>query len=186
MGRSDSHPGSTRFDVGRGSGEHSRRNDECKTEGEERVVPVKLGKFKNIDACEGNSSSNNGDGRRCVSMGSFEYVMPSEASLQVHVTMKKTMRPPGPCQRPVCISGESRRAFPFGHEDVKESFSVSKIWLRGAKEMAHCEEEGGSSGRRAFSFRFPDGRDQSFTMRNVFWSVWRQNKVASSSSLASE
>ncbi|XP_073018354.1 RING-H2 finger protein ATL13-like [Primulina eburnea] len=56
----------------------------------EKVVSVKLGKFKNLDdgSHEDGSSSvgeTNADARRCFSMGSFAYVMDENLSLQVPI-----------------------------------------------------------------------------------------------------
>ncbi|KAI3996595.1 hypothetical protein MKX01_009427 [Papaver californicum] len=76
---------------------------------DEKVVSVKLGKFRNVDVVvgggggEGSTSSTNNskiDSRRCFSMGSFEYVMDESSALQVSIrplarkdTSKKQMKP---------------------------------------------------------------------------------------------
>ncbi|XVF47800.1 hypothetical protein PTKIN_Ptkin03bG0140000 [Pterospermum kingtungense] len=150
----------------------------------EKIVPVRLGKFRNVDGGEGSSTNNNVDTRRCFSMGSYEYVMDENSTLQVPIRtpMKK------PSSKMACSSAfklghrsamsecdcESRRGF-NGFEitrnfetngsastsdnndkaigkSKKESFSISKIWLRGKKDKQNFTED---SGRRAFSFRFP-------------------------------
>ncbi|MFQ6626063.1 hypothetical protein Gotur_005637 [Gossypium turneri] len=149
----------------------------------EKVVPVRLGKFRNVDGGEG-SSNNNVDDRRCFSMGSFAYVMDENSLLQVPIrtpakklsSKKKTCLPLTPGHRPAIseCDCESRRGF-NGFEitrqfetngssstsdnngkaigkNNKESFSISKIWLRGKKEKQNFTED---SSRRAFSFRFP-------------------------------
>lgn len=149
----------------------------------EKVVPVRLGKFRNVDGGEG-SSNNNVDDRRCFSMGSFAYVMDENSLLQVPIrtpakkpsSKKKTCLPLTPGHRPAIseCDYESRRGF-NGFEitrqfetngssstsdnngkaigkNKKESFSISKIWLRGKKEKQNFTED---SSRRAFSFRFP-------------------------------
>ncbi|KAH1107698.1 hypothetical protein J1N35_011466 [Gossypium stocksii] len=149
----------------------------------EKVVPVRLGKFRNVDGGEG-SSNNNVDDRRCFSMGSFAYVMDENSLLQVPIrtpgkkpsSKKKTCLPLTPGHRPAIseCDCESRRGF-NGFEitrqfetngssstsdnngkaigkNKKESFSISKIWLRGKKEKQNFTED---SSRRAFSFRFP-------------------------------
>ncbi|MBA0795879.1 hypothetical protein Gohar_006710 [Gossypium harknessii] len=149
----------------------------------EKVVPVRLGKFRNVDGGEG-SSNNNVDDRRCFSMGSFAYVMDENSLLQVPIrtpakklsSKKKTCLPLTPGHRPAIseCDCESRRGF-NGFEitrqfetngssstsdnngkaigkNNKESFSISKIWLRGKKEKHNFTED---SSRRAFSFRFP-------------------------------
>ncbi|EOY31603.1 hypothetical protein QUC31_019705 [Theobroma cacao] len=147
----------------------------------EKVVPVRLGKFRNVDG--GESSNNNVDARRCFSMGSFEYVMDENSFLQVPIRTpmkkpsgKRICLPLTPGHRPAMseCDCESRRGF-NGFEIMrnfetkgsssasdnngkaigkskKESFSISKIWLRGKKEKQNITED---SSRRAFSFRFP-------------------------------
>ncbi|MCL7023502.1 hypothetical protein MKW94_013670 [Papaver nudicaule] len=74
---------------------------------DEKVVSVKLGKFRNVDVVvvgggEGSTSSTTNtkiDSRRCFSMGSFEYVMDETSALQVSIrplerkdTSKKQMQ----------------------------------------------------------------------------------------------
>ncbi|XP_021276068.1 RING-H2 finger protein ATL13 [Herrania umbratica] len=147
----------------------------------EKVVPVRLGKFRNVDGGE-SSGNNNVDARRCFSMGSFEYVMDENSFLQVPIrtpmkkpSSKKTSLPLTPGHRPAMseCDCESRRGF-NGFEitrnfetngsssasdnngkaigkSKKESFSISKIWLRGKKDKQNITED---SSRRAFSFRF--------------------------------
>lgn len=155
----------------------------------EKVVPVKLGKFKNVDGGGEGSSTSNVDERRCFSMGSFEYVMDENSSLQVPIRtpVKKTstkrrslpLTPGGRMAMSECDC-ESRREF-SGFDAVKggdthmgssssiitgnngngnaigrskrESFSISKIWLRGKKENPSSRTV--DSSRRAFSYRFP-------------------------------
>ncbi|KAK8697509.1 hypothetical protein V6N13_113654 [Hibiscus sabdariffa] len=145
----------------------------------EKVVPVRLGKFKNVDGGQG-SSNGNVDDRRCFSMGSFEYVMDENSLLQVPIrtpmkkpaSKKKTCLPLTPGHRPaISECGCESRRFTItsnfetngssGSSDnngkaigksKKESFSISKIWLRGKKDKLNLTE---GSSRRAFSFRFP-------------------------------
>ena len=186
--------GSTRIDLPHKSGELTPSdnnldpNSAC--DGVEKVVTVKLGKFRNVDGVGGGegSSTNNVDARRCFSMGSFAYVMDESSSLQVPIRTpmkkqpinKKCVWPLTPGHRPAMseCDCESRRDFRFSGfdatrvEDVagagsstcngsggaaigrsrKESFSISKIWLRGKKEKPNAM---GDSSRRAVSFRFP-------------------------------
>ncbi|KAK8568749.1 hypothetical protein V6N13_106639 [Hibiscus sabdariffa] len=152
----------------------------------EKVVPVKLGKLRNVDDAEGCSSNNNNvDPRRCFSMGSFEYVMDENSFLQVPIrtplkkpSRKKTCLPLTPGHRPVMseCDCESRRGFD-GFEATttgidnngksigktnKESLSTSKIWLRGKKDK---QSIGVESSRRAFSFRCPQ-HENSFKVKN--------------------
>ncbi|CAH8274818.1 unnamed protein product [Arabidopsis lyrata] len=156
-----------------------------------KVVPfaVKLGKFRNIDIGEGTSSNNNIgnssslDERRCFSMGSYEYIMDEETALKVHVSTKKqSSKNRGlPGHRTAMSecgfdptgrlkfngSGSMRIAEEATEKNVveRESFSVSKIWLRGKKEK-HSKVQGkedsslvSSSSGRAFSFRLPNQRN---------------------------
>ncbi|CAN6552259.1 unnamed protein product [Malus baccata var. baccata] len=155
----------------------------------EKVVPVKLGKFRNVDGGGEGSSESNADARRCFSMGSFAYVLDDKSELQVPIgaSMKKqsTKKPtlplaPGHRQAMSECDCESTREFKFsGIEAIgsletqgtstsasitngsgsngiewskRESFSISKIWLRGKKEKPNGASY---SSRRAFSFRFP-------------------------------
>ncbi|GAV71234.1 zf-RING_2 domain-containing protein [Cephalotus follicularis] len=154
----------------------------------EKVVPVKLGKFRNVDVGEGSSTHSYNTGtRRCFSMGSFEYVMDDNTLLQVPIRTpmkkqpsKKTSMPLTPGHRQAmsecdCESGREFNGFePFKGFDTqgsasvsenignaigrskRESFSISKIWLRGKKENQNSAEE---SSRRAVSFRFPINRN---------------------------
>ncbi|KAJ8560481.1 hypothetical protein K7X08_022341 [Anisodus acutangulus] len=154
----------------------------------EKVVQVKLGKFKNVDPqekCGDNDegSSNNIDSRRCFSMGSFAYVLDETTALHVPIrktpSKKQSTKIPNHRQAMSECGCDSRREF-NGFEGFKfadnpmhnnmnsnneikileegksckrESFSVSKIWLRGKKD------DGSTNSRRAFSFRFPVSRN---------------------------
>ncbi|XP_059637553.1 RING-H2 finger protein ATL13-like [Cornus florida] len=195
--------GSTRFDISHKSCEIQVKDDpnqEKMVGAEEKVVPIKLGKFRNVDGGgggggggEGSSTNNSVDARRCFSMGSFQYVMDENSSLQVPIrtplkkqSSKKPNLPPLNPGHRTAISEydcESRRDFngfePFKSVEIhggssisngndngngksfgrskRESFSVSKIWLRGNKNKANSTPV--ESSRRAFSFRFPVHRD---------------------------
>ncbi|KAL4564227.1 hypothetical protein LXL04_028283 [Taraxacum kok-saghyz] len=159
-------------------------------ENKEKVVTIKLGKFKNVDGGGGGGGGvgvDGGDkqtidGRRCFSMGSFEYVMDDNSSLQVpiraqvkKVASKKSSLPITPSHRPAiseCGGGDSRRDFKeidilgggtgggIG-KSKRESFSVSKIWLRGKKEKPTSTVAAAiePSSRGSFSFRFPVHRN---------------------------
>ncbi|KAG9133027.1 hypothetical protein Leryth_015396 [Lithospermum erythrorhizon] len=143
----------------------------------EKVVPVKLGKYRlNVDSVGEGSSTNNIDSRRCFSMGSFAYVMNENASLQVPIkptakkqSIKKHNLPLSPLHR-TAISEcdfDSRRDFNSfdasrvveqsssdinGIQKIKrESFSVSKTWLRGKISRTNSAKQ--DSDKRAFSFR---------------------------------
>ncbi|KAI3811373.1 hypothetical protein L1987_21094 [Smallanthus sonchifolius] len=139
---------------------NSGQNEVKEEEGKEKVVTVKLGKFKNVEG-EGGGGGEDGDekgkidSRRCFSMGSFEYVMDDNTSLQVPIraqikkqAYKKSNLPITPGHKPAMseCGGSSRRDFKGieafrsvgggngGGSIRRESFSVSKIWLRGKKE----------------------------------------------------
>ncbi|KAF5200265.1 Ring-h2 finger protein atl13 [Thalictrum thalictroides] len=158
------------------------------TVGEEKVVTVKLGKFRNVDVAPpaatgegggGTSSNSNVDARRCFSMGSFEYVMDDNSTLQVSIrppirkqTSKKPSIPLTPGHRTArseCDCHSTRDGFKGfdalrsidvqGGENSgnsiernkKDSFSFSKIWLRTKKDK---QSSVGNSSGRASSFRF--------------------------------
>ncbi|CAL9106840.1 unnamed protein product, partial [Musa acuminata var. zebrina] len=138
---------------------------------ETKVVPVKLGKFRSVYVGEGSSTANgNLDQRRCFSMGSYEYVMDDRALLQVPIKPPK-MKPEHRfavskfgchSRRGVFKGSDALRATEFrgdagnvgisSHLHMKESFSVSKIWLQSKKEKSMA----GDSSRRALSFRTGD------------------------------
>ncbi|KVI11745.1 RING-H2 finger protein ATL13-like [Cynara cardunculus var. scolymus] len=162
---------------------NSVENEGKEEENKEKVVTVKLGKFKNVDVdgggWEDGGEKSNIDGRRCFSMGSFEYVMDDNSSLQVSIrpqikkqAYKKSNLPITPGHRPAMseCGGDSRRDFKGieayrsisggngGGSIRRESFSVSKIWLRGKKEKpnsntaATIDEQPSSTG--TFSLQF--------------------------------
>ncbi|XP_059461419.1 RING-H2 finger protein ATL13 [Corylus avellana] len=184
--------GSTRIDLLHKSCEFAAKEDEASPKemvgSDEKVVTVKLGKLRNVDGGVGGegSSNNKVDARRCFSMGSFEYVMDENSSLQVPISTKIKKQPSKKRALPLtpghrtAISEcdcESRREFKFnafeairdvehcegasiGKGDAvrgnkRESFSVSKIWLRGKKEKSNAAAAAADTSRRAVSFRFP-------------------------------
>jgi hypothetical protein len=89
------------------------------------VLPVRLGRFKNLAGPDGAESSTSAsprlDGRRCFSMGSYQYVLSDELFL-VSVHVKN--------------SANAAAVTPSGGDDQQgnkvyargDSFSVSKIW----------------------------------------------------------
>ncbi|THU48847.1 hypothetical protein C4D60_Mb06t03300 [Musa balbisiana] len=142
---------------------------------EAKVVPVKLGKLRSVDVGGGegqatSSGNSNLDQRRCFSMGSYEYMMDESSSLRVIIkpTKKKpALKNPGHrVAMSECDCHSAREGFQvfdalrnaeFGTGDGnanlhrKESFSVSKIWLRSGKDEPIAED----ASRRASSFRLP-------------------------------
>ncbi|XP_074368671.1 putative RING-H2 finger protein ATL49 isoform X2 [Apium graveolens] len=188
--------GTARVDGSRKSCEIQVKEEENRDKKEEKVVVVKLGKFKNVDgryreeSSGGTDGSNVGDGRRCFSMGSYEYVMDEDTSLKVPIktpikklSSKKPSIPliPGKKLAMSECDCESRRYFDelegfrslskngaISTKDKsnasngigkskRESFSVSKIWLRGKKKNPDSTREESSS--QASSFRFSMQRD---------------------------
>ncbi|KAJ4813944.1 hypothetical protein LUZ62_026510 [Rhynchospora pubera] len=111
-----------------------------KLEEEKIVYSIRLGKFRNLskpenandpngdngDACKeiGETSSSNLDARRCVSMGSYQYIL-ANSSLQVACTSVRgsSMRFVGNLTRHEVPDGRKISAGTRG-----ESLSVSKIW----------------------------------------------------------
>lgn len=79
-----------------------------------RVFKIRLGNFRGTsNGVEGESSSSHLGGRRCFSMGSFQYVVAPDSHVQVEFSVAGS---DGEGKR---ITGRSRG----------ESLSVSKIWL---------------------------------------------------------
>ncbi|GAB2218246.1 hypothetical protein Drorol1_Dr00001465 [Drosera rotundifolia] len=178
--------GSTRFEFSRKSCEICEKNDNVvanqpdqittnsTTNQVEKIVQVKLGKFKNVDGAgegEGSSEANcKVDSRRCYSMGSFAYVMDEASSLQVPIRTPSASKKLHSTKKPLKIaytaavseygsdssrnfnSIEAFRSIELNNttnsiaKTKKESFSISKIWLRGNKR-----DNAGSN--RAVSFR---------------------------------
>ncbi|ONK69465.1 uncharacterized protein A4U43_C05F23230 [Asparagus officinalis] len=119
---------------------------------EKKVVPVRLGKFRNtgnkndnvgaldtntdgnniIRREEGESSSSNLDARRCYSMGSYQYVV-GDANLRVALSIgdQNGARAKGFVGNTIAIDNEEGKR--IGARSKGESFSVSKIWLWGNK-----------------------------------------------------
>ncbi|KAL6606132.1 hypothetical protein ACP70R_041785 [Stipagrostis hirtigluma subsp. patula] len=122
---------------------------------EDAVLPVRLGKFKNLGRSAagpihdggagadgivtreaGETSSSSLDARRCYSMGSYQYVL-AEASLQVSVHRRN-----GDGNRRAAVRLRTAGANPAGNDasaaaaegkkigvgSKGDSFSVSKIW----------------------------------------------------------
>ncbi|CAD6340118.1 unnamed protein product [Miscanthus lutarioriparius] len=124
---------------------------------EHAVVPVRLGKFKNLSRAapgpirdgagivtmedgETSSSSSSLDARRCYSMGSYQYVL-AEASLQVsvhrrhgdgHARAGARLRGVGvgsnPAGTETAGGGGGTEGKRIGAGSKGDSFSVSKIW----------------------------------------------------------
>ncbi|KAJ3707538.1 hypothetical protein LUZ61_011243 [Rhynchospora tenuis] len=124
--------------------------------GEKLVLPVRLGKFRNINKRdsgdgqdvngnsnsngvvkreEGESSSSNLDARRCYSMGSYQYVL-GDANLKVSLcTESKRFGDAGtkgvPRLRGVnanSVTNDCTEGKKISASSKGESFSVSKIW----------------------------------------------------------
>eukprot|EP00262_Sarcandra_glabra_P021536 TRINITY_DN9172_c1_g1_i1.p1 TRINITY_DN9172_c1_g1~~TRINITY_DN9172_c1_g1_i1.p1 ORF type:complete len:475 (+),score=91.34 TRINITY_DN9172_c1_g1_i1:112-1536(+) len=163
--------------------EIAAKEEEVSAVSEAKVVPVKLGKFRNVDVVVegGEGSSSNVDVRRCFSMGSFEYVLDDSSVLQVAIkppmrkqASKKSSLPLTPGHRSAmseCDCHSMREGFKgfdtvtkteidkdasiSGNASIgrskRESFSVSKIWLRSKKDKSSIAD----ASRRASSFRFP-------------------------------
>lgn len=154
----------------------------------EKVVAVKLGKFRNVGETSSRidgsgSATSHVDGRRCFSMGSYEYVMDDCSSLQVPIrppakktTSRRSPLPLIPGHRPalsVCDCHSSRGFNGFGGTSSghgaggkRESFSVSKIWLRGGRRERAAA---GETSRRAVSFRLDDEAKTKSGTSRVAW-----------------
>ncbi|KAL6655664.1 hypothetical protein ACP70R_006490 [Stipagrostis hirtigluma subsp. patula] len=111
------------------------------------VLPVRLGRFKNTtavaagdDAEASTSASSRIDGRRCYSMGSYQYVL-SDEQLLVSVHVRN-----GNAGAGVPAAGgddqQGKKVFARG-----DSFSVSKIWQRRGSDkrlpsLCACGDDG--------------------------------------------
>ncbi|KAE8717139.1 RING-H2 finger protein ATL46 [Hibiscus syriacus] len=88
------------------------------------VLNVKLGKFKRLNEhgpgeCVGETSSSNLDARRCLSMGSYQYVL-ADSDLRVPLSNDR---------RDFKLSKGWEEGKKMSNVSKGESFSVSKIWL---------------------------------------------------------
>ncbi|URE17168.1 RING-H2 finger protein [Musa troglodytarum] len=133
-------------------GEHGPSANIVAEVAEAKVVPVKLGKFRRLDVgggqCQGTTSGNSGlDQRRCFSMGSHEYVMDDRSLLRVAIRPTKKK----PALKRMELRGDDGNASMSANLHKKESFSVSKIWLRSRTDEPIAQD----ASRRAFSFRLP-------------------------------
>ncbi|CAH8355688.1 unnamed protein product [Eruca vesicaria subsp. sativa] len=157
--------------------------------GKFRNSDIEEGSNSNNNIGNSNSNSNNNignssslDERRCFSMGSYEYIMDEETALKVNVSTKKVPSKKGrlaghrtamsecgfdPSGRlKFNGSGSMRIEEEATEKNVvgRESFSVSKIWLRGKKEKnskVQGKEDGSlvsSSSGSAFSFGLSNQR----------------------------
>ncbi|XP_010687706.2 RING-H2 finger protein ATL13 [Beta vulgaris subsp. vulgaris] len=225
---------------------------------EDKIVTVKLGKFKNVEGGEGSSeititnnsnnnnqnngssSNNNLGSRRCYSMGSFAYVMDETTALQVPIRtpMKKekngkkgglkagyraAMSEYGCDSRREFNGIEGFRSVEFGkgngngngnesssnnnnNNNKRESFSISKIWLRGGEKNKKgngnwnngndCDyssrrtisefeidvselgiDEETQSCYSVDSLANPTTTNSSSTRRTLLWLMGRQNKI---------
>ncbi|CAL5012759.1 unnamed protein product [Urochloa decumbens] len=142
---------------------------------DEVVVPVKLGKFRSQAAAEGAAVAGAGgsqDVRRCFSMGAYEYVMDDSAPLRVAVKPPEKKRRPSAARVPghrvamsECDCHSKREGFrgfdappkpskPAAAVEKRESFSVSKIWMRGGARRKDASSSGGPSAIAAGSCSF--------------------------------
>nr|KYP51411.1 Putative RING-H2 finger protein ATL2C [Cajanus cajan] len=184
--RGDSEFGSTRVDL------------KSVPKGVDKVVTVKLGKFRSVDGGGGvgggvgegssSTSTNNVDARRCFSMGSFAYVMDETSSLQVPIrtpmkkqsSKKKSGLPLTPGHRPAMseCDCESRRDFncKFDTRSTISEMDIGK-WENGGGSEFDYDEENQSCYSMDSQARAP-----SFARRTLLWLTGRQNKVVHSAS----
>ncbi|CAN1165564.1 Putative RING-H2 finger protein ATL49 [Linum perenne] len=170
----------------------------------ERVFRVKLGKFRNVENRGNGGEVSNVDVRRCYSMGSFEYVMDENSSIQVPITKisanNKKKNKSGCHRGAMSVCGiESAREFGgFGSHIVSrdgktESFSISETGDLGSKrgavsfraptscELGFCFEEGSSQELGGDSSSSQVDKTPSFARRTLLWLSGKQsNKVVHS------
>lgn len=120
---------------------------------EKGVFPVRLGKFRKLNATEeaesvGETSSSTLDARRCFSMGSYQYVV-CDANLRVPLSKGRA----GHDLKLVKETEQSSNASVDGNAEGKkisigtktDSYSVSKIWLWSKKgKFASSSDENAS------------------------------------------
>uniref|UniRef100_A0ACD5Y1D8 Uncharacterized protein n=1 Tax=Avena sativa TaxID=4498 RepID=A0ACD5Y1D8_AVESA len=159
------------------------RDNEGSPKAEQEVVEVKLGKLRCVDgngdsgelAVEATSRNDIGR-RRCLSMGSYEYVTDEHAALRVAIKTPKKPRPrsrrrhalsdcdfkfkKGAWETAVKESAAPADAGVRRDDDTatasrlsKDSFSVSKIWMVPPAKKEDGRKLAGS--RRSVSFRWP-------------------------------
>ncbi|XP_077223024.1 RING-H2 finger protein ATL13-like [Tasmannia lanceolata] len=180
--------GSTFTDISQKSCEIVAKEDAISAISDAKVVPVKLGKFRNVDVVvggsEGSSGNSNVDGRRCFSMGSFEYVLDDTSLLQVAIkpsvkkqSSKKPSLPLQPGHRQAmseCDCHSNREGFKdfeaLRSSEIHGDSSISSISTTAdigrskiesfsvSKIWLQTKKENASMddcSRRAFSFRLP-------------------------------
>lgn len=111
------------------------------TDDDEKELPVRLGKFQKSDgqvlkqeAGYGETSSSNFDGRRCYSMGSYQYIV-GENQLRIPLTQdrfaqqKHFSRRKYQFDRDSSSSLEDNECKKICNAGKCESLSVSKIWM---------------------------------------------------------
>ncbi|XP_057767218.1 RING-H2 finger protein ATL13-like [Salvia miltiorrhiza] len=143
----------------------------------DRVVEVKLGKFRNVGG--GAAADGGAEARRCFSMGSFAYVMKEDSSLRVAIADRVKKRGLGHERRTAmsecgCDSMRGFEAFKVvgarggaadgGNDSDRSSVCMSKresfSWLKsGRKDEMDFDEEIGTS---------LDG-DHTYVGRNLHW-----------------
>jgi hypothetical protein len=172
---------------GRDPGDGDRESPKA----DEEIVEVKLGKLLCVDgnvsarelAVDGTSGIT-GDGtgnrgqRRCLSMGSYEYVMDDHATLLVAVKTTSKRRPGRSTWRrrhalsecdfggskkgaweaavtETAASADAGRCADGAASLNKDSFSVSKIWMVSSRDGDTTRTAELAGERRAVSFRWP-------------------------------
>ncbi|XP_062191098.1 putative RING-H2 finger protein ATL49 [Phragmites australis] len=161
------------------AGQDRKHAAEAAEKKDEVVVPVKLGKFRSQVPTEGSAAVSGGcsadpgqDVRRCYSMGTYEYVMDESSMLRISVKPPDKKRPatsvPGNrVAMSECDCNSKREGF-RGFDappkqppskaavDKRESFSISRIWMRGGprRKDSAIAAPSCSTSRRASSFRF--------------------------------
>ncbi|XP_062194948.1 putative RING-H2 finger protein ATL49 [Phragmites australis] len=161
------------------AGQDRKYGAEAAEKKDEVVVPVKLGKFRSQVPTEvggagsgGCSANPDQEVRRCYSMGTYEYVMDESSLLRVAVKppdkKRSATRMPGHrVAMSECDCHSKREGFrgfdalpkqPLPSKaavDKRESFSFSKIWMRGGprRKDGAIAAPSCSTSRRVSSFR---------------------------------
>ncbi|CAN1329600.1 Putative RING-H2 finger protein ATL49 [Linum perenne] len=132
----------------------------------EKMVRVKLGKFMN----------GNADVRRCYSMGSFEYVMESNSSLQVPISNSSLRFDRFQISKKKKQRKEKQGSLETGDSETL-SFNSSKFPMNGDNGDCGKSELGSCSNWNA---ELDDSKTPSFARRTLLWLAGKQSKVVHS------
>ncbi|XP_073525335.1 uncharacterized protein [Phyllobates terribilis] len=169
------------FGFGFGSDRHEFELPRKSTDSGDKIVTVKLGKFKNMEGSTSESSNNVVDSRRCYSMGSFAYIMDDNSSLQVPIRTPARKLPS--MKKPGFIP---RSAISEYGCDSRREFQVEGYVRRADSEIELSLNVGDEEDKQSCYSVESTTTNASTTRRTINWLMGRQhNKIVNSSSLSS-